>query len=1372
MKNLTTRKIILGLLMAFVLAFGVQRVADAVRDPKLQQSSSDFFKFRTPNTTFSIRVSLPFDTPENSETAGETVTITFSSGITPIGIFQGESSPVTLTEKGGRDADSSANRPVSAANGNEYSFGDNRETNSTTITIEGRFNNTGSQGEQTVEISSTGWTEGNTDGGESYTYYYYVSKANAAAADTDIPLSSTLGTFTYFNETSGSGYATEVYGGSTSQIFAGDSQNVPVLYGNRSRLQMSHENYKSNERVSLPGSGPIASNFAIHLRDNTSTDVVTTQLRGDDRSIITGVYIYGHPELEVDGLTRSEKGAMENPGKPGEVIQNAFTARVKDERGSAVPGVPVSFDKIGGTDPDVDTNPGTLIFGSGNTGTLVNQDGDLIILNGNPITAGSGDPLYVRTNSSGRASVNFRLGDGESTVAISAVGQVPKNEKAYGGSRAGKELSALRIREGIEDNTFDLYALVTYDGEPVDPEQLPAGFIPTGVEGTADVIFSTDDGTLANTSTPAATDLPVVTEVPNTDGIAEVKFTWDGSSSNPEVTASLQETIGGITRDVRTVTFNITGSSGQPATPPTPPVVQQRNRLIISTTGEGTTRSVTVNALTTTNTPIDGLSVLLNGTALTTPQRVTTGTAATITLPSASGNYTLIATDSTQTFDTGTLTVTVSAPGTLSPTLGTRAGNQQPITVRAVRGGSAQSGVNITITGGATSTSRQTDASGSASAIITLPTATSAHTLTVRAPGYSTAQVTVPAPEQQTEDDAPPTTTRGTGGVADSIQISGQPFQTGTANTQLDLPLSVRVLDGNDVGVENVRATFRVKTGKGRLSQRGNGQGFQTETDRSGYARAFYTPLADGTSTVLVKAAGVTQTVTFTITANGASDTGMDTGASETPEDTNTSEPEAPLSMEVSLKVNASNRPVIYWIAGGALYRQGTGDATQIAASAQDVVVDTAGGKLYYIEQTSNRSGTVHRANLDGMGAEVVQRLTSAPQGLALDTATAKLYLTNGWGKIQRMNLDGTQFETNFLTGLSDPMHIAVADGNVYWTQAGGSVRAASISGAKTPRDIVTGAEGLTGLAAGGGKVFWTEQTGKNRGRVASANPDGTGVAVVHAVTASVYGLAMDPATHRLYWTNGWGKVQRSANATRYQDVATGLMLPTAIAIGGANTATTPTPKATTTATNKYDVTGDGTVDVKDSDVLIVAVAAGATDAKYDVTGDGKVDINDIVAVTTNRSGGAAGAPTLLGRTFSAIERDALQEQIELLIATNDRSPAAMRTLVYLQQLIVMARPEKTQLLANYPNPFNPETWMPYELATDTDVRITIYNAQGVVIRTLQLGQQSAGYYTDRERAAYWDGRNAFGEQVASGVYFYQLETDTMSALRKMVIRK
>ena len=202
----------------------------------------------------------------------------------------------------------------------------------------------------------------------------------------------------------------------------------------------------------------------------------------------------------------------------------------------------------------------------------------------------------------------------------------------------------------------------------------------------------------------------------------------------------------------------------------------------------------------------------------------------------------------------------------------------------------------------------------------------------------------------------------------------------------------------------------------------------------------------------------------------------------------------------------------------------------------------------------------------------------------------------------------------------------------------------------------------------------------------------------------------------------------------------------------------------------KYDVNGDGTVD--NTDASLVSAGFDTGNAKYDVNGDGKVSFLDLLLVFDNRDDDAAAAPAIVGMKLNAVQIDRIEEQIDLLIATNDRSPAALRTLVYMQQLLVTARPEKTQLFANYPNPFNPETWLPYELATDTHVKITIYNTQGVVIRTLQFGHQSAGYYTERDRAAYWDGRNALGEQVASGLYFYQLETDEMSSMRKMVILK
>jgi len=91
-------------------------------------------------------------------------------------------------------------------------------------------------------------------------------------------------------------------------------------------------------------------------------------------------------------------------------------------------------------------------------------------------------------------------------------------------------------------------------------------------------------------------------------------------------------------------------------------------------------------------------------------------------------------------------------------------------------------------------------------------------------------------------------------------------------------------------------------------------------------------------------------------------------------------------------------------------------------------------------------------------------------------------------------------------------------------------------------------------------------------------------------------------------------------------------------------------------------------------------------------------------------------------------------------------------------------------LLPNYPNPFNPETWIPYELSEAADVKIEIFSVTGQLVRSLNLGHRQPGFYVKKENAAYWDGRNEVGEEVSSGIYFYAIRTADYVSTRKMTI--
>ena len=491
---------------------------------------------------------------------------------------------------------------------------------------------------------------------------------------------------------------------------------------------------------------------------------------------------------------------------------------------------------------------------------------------------------------------------------------------------------------------------------------------------------------------------------------------------------------------------------------------------------------------------------------------------------------------------------------------------------------------------------------------------------------------------------------------------------------------------------------------------------------------------------------------------------------------------DAAYSLKVPLPVHigAAQRPPMYWVDAGVIYALVGEDVQKFAPdvnNALSIAVDANGNKIYWTEETGESVGTINSANLDGSGVTRVISIPAVPIGIAVDTAESKLYWTNSRGRIQRANLDGSNVQ-NVVTDLLAPVDIAVADGNVYWSQLDGRVQFMNLKGQKVIRDIST-EPGFATLAIGGGKVYWTEETGESVGTINSANLDGTGSTELASILAVPLSVAVDTVGSKLYWMNSRGRIQRAnLDGSNIQNVVDGLGQPTKIVISN-SIATPASPPATTpkptTPVSKYDVNGDGTVDIMDVEVVFTALCSGnppATPGELDVTDDGQLTIQDLVAVSQNIETSEAAAAPAFRMKLTGTQIARIQEQIDLLQAMNDRSLGVQRTLAYLHRLLTEARPEKTQLLANYPNPFNPETWIPYELATDTNVQITIYNTHGVVVRTLQLGHQAAGYYTSRDRAAYWDGRNVLGEPVASGIYFYQLRADNVSALRKMLILK
>ena len=434
----------------------------------------------------------------------------------------------------------------------------------------------------------------------------------------------------------------------------------------------------------------------------------------------------------------------------------------------------------------------------------------------------------------------------------------------------------------------------------------------------------------------------------------------------------------------------------------------------------------------------------------------------------------------------------------------------------------------------------------------------------------------------------------------------------------------------------------------------------------------------------------------------------------------------------------------------------------------EGIAFDIAGKKMYWTDGIWDK---IQRADLDGSNVQdrVITGL-EGPRGIALDVAGGKIYWTS-WlpkDKIQRANLDGSNVQDLVTDGLDGPWNIAldVAGGKMYWTNRwGNKIQRANLNGSKV-EDIVTDVfpAGIA-LDVAGGKMYWTDWL---KGKIQRANLNGSNIQnLVTTGLGEPSGITLDVARGKMYWADtGTGKIQRAdLDGLNVQDLATELGEPGRIALG---------PSAP--GMWNLDVNRDGKItylDIIEIGKNYGKTVAGGANPRADVSEDGKVDINDLIAVAKVID--AAAAAPALAQQLPSLPFTA--QELQQWIRDAKHQNLNPRGIAVLEHLLAALTSSKvltieTALLPNYPNPFNPETWIPYQLAEPAEVMLTIYDVNGRVIRTLALGHQPAGIYTNRGRAVYWDGRNALGELVASGVYFYTLTAGDFTATRKLLIRK
>ena len=384
--------------------------------------------------------------------------------------------------------------------------------------------------------------------------------------------------------------------------------------------------------------------------------------------------------------------------------------------------------------------------------------------------------------------------------------------------------------------------------------------------------------------------------------------------------------------------------------------------------------------------------------------------------------------------------------------------------------------------------------------------------------------------------------------------------------------------------------------------------------------------------------------------------------------------------------------------------------------------------------------------------------------------------------RLESADLDGRNHSTILTEQNVSLCDLAVdrESGKVYWVaydHVDGTMRleSADLDGRNHSTILTEQNVSLYDLAVDreSGKVYWVAYDDTVTSRIQRADPDGGNPQTLLTKQDSfMHNLIVDDVGGRIYWVayNGATETVRLESADldgrNPQTLASSAERISTLAVATSLTNTLPPLK-------NADVNQDGNINVDDLIAVVNALAKKAeAKPRADVNQDGNVTVDDLLLVIDNLNDGVNAAAPALGDIANTLPSARLESLLMGLRIESDGSLKYQRAIAFLEKLLTAARPEKTLLLANYPNPFNPETWIPYQLTKGGEVSITIYDIHGRVVRRLELGHRLVGVYQSKNRAVYWDGRNELGEPVASGVYFYTLTAGDFTATRKMLIRK